>query len=198
MQHIEAGASVTSTASYLKVSRRTIQRWKNHPGNGGKILRPERRSLNVQQEKAVLMFVEQRPGIFMKHVMEFVLKTFGITILRHTASRNIGRNDITRKKATRVNYRFRPDLGKQFLDEIQSTYTLLTASIDEMSIMLNIAPSHGYATRGKCAVVPQPSRRPVSYVLIPIVLDFEEWHNQCRDFLRYIVQIARRNHAHTR
>ena len=166
MQHLENGATIASTAASVRVSRRTVQRWKKQAENCDKILRPERRSLNQQQEEAVIKFVEQRPGIYMKHIVQFVSETFGIGISRDTASRIMRRNNITRKKGTRVNNRFRPDLGKQFLDEISSTYTPLIASIDEMSIMLNSAPSHGYATRGKRAVIPQPSRRTVSYMLI--------------------------------
>ena len=39
------------------------------------------------------------------------------------------------------------------------------ASIDEMSVMLNSAPSYGYAPRGQRAVILQPSRRTVSRML---------------------------------
>ena len=54
----------------------------------------------------------------------------------------------------------------QFLDEMRFAYSPLTASIDEMSVMLNIAPLYGYAPRGQRAIVRQPSKRTVSYMLI--------------------------------
>ena len=80
-------------------------------------------------------------------------------------SRTLKRNGITRKRGTRLNQRYKAGRGLQFLDDIRKTPMSSVAALDEMSVMLNIAPSYGYVLRGKRAVISQPSRRTVSFML---------------------------------
>ena len=48
---------------------------------------------------------------------------------------------------------------------MQSLHSDSHASIDEMSVMLDLAPFYGYAKRGQRAVIKQPGKRTVSYML---------------------------------
>ena len=80
----------------------------------------------------------------------------------------IRRNDYTRKRGTRPNNKYSVLKGMQFLNGIRDIYRSdpsKFASIDEMSVMLNSAPSYGYARRGQRAVILQPSKRTVSRML---------------------------------
>ena len=78
------------------------------------------------------------------------------------------RNSVTRKRgtsSTRVNLRYIKERYARFLENIRSIHTPLTASVDESSIMLKMAP-YGWAPRGQCAAIPQSSLRTVSYSLL--------------------------------
>ena len=169
-EHRRDGIGVVESARALSVSRKTIQRWRAQgPGFPCKMLRPQRRKLTPSQEEAVLAFVAERPGQFQDQIVEFVLRTFGIQISQQTVSNILKRNDVTRKRGSRVNNKCSVDKGMQFLEEFRDLNTPLIASLDEMSVMLNLAPTHGYAPRGRRAVIPQPSRRTVSYMLTLVI-----------------------------
>ena len=164
-EHRRDGIGVVESARFLGVSRKTIQRWRAQgPGFPCKKIRPERRRLNSSQEEAVIKYVEEEPGQFQDRIVDFVLRTFGKKISQQTVSNILKRNDITRKRGTRVNMKYEPEKGMRFLEDLRGLATPLIASLDEMSVMLNPAPSYGYALRGRRAVIPQPSRRTVSFL----------------------------------
>ena len=160
------GKSIAEVASFLEVIEQTVRNWtKNEPIYGTvKVCRIDNRRLSPQQEQKVLKFVAERPGLFQDGIVTYVAKTFAVEITRFTASRILKRNAITRKRGTRVNIRYCVERGVQFLDEMRFAYSPLIASIDEMSVMLS-APLYGYAPRGQRAIVRQPSKRTVSYML---------------------------------
>ena len=116
-----------------------------------------------------MRFVEEKPGQFQDQSADFVLRTFDIQISQQTVSNILKRNDFTRKRGSRVNNKYDVDKGKRFLEDFRRLDTPLIASLDEMSVMLNLAPTHGYALKGQRAVVRQPSKRTVSYMLTLVV-----------------------------
>ena len=111
-------------------------------------------------------FVATTPGLFLDEIANHVWQTQGISISARLISKILARSDITRKRGTRVHIRYNVERGLQFLHEVRSCYSILTASLDEMAVMLNMAPTHGWAPRGKRAVIRQPSKRTVSYMLV--------------------------------
>ena len=127
--------------------------------------RVTRRKLTQEKEQAVLKLIAGRPGSVVEDSVEYVSETFLVTTSRFTASRMLKGYGLTRKRGTRLKLRYNADKGLQFLEDIPSSFSPLLASIDEMSVMLNVAPSYGYAPRGQRAVLSQPSRRTVSYML---------------------------------
>ena len=52
-----------------------------------------------------------------------------------------------------MNIRYDAEKGMSFLEDIRLIYNSLIASIDEMSVMINAAPTYGYASRGQMAVI---------------------------------------------
>ena len=64
----------------------------------------------------------------------------------------------------RQNHKFDEGKARRFLGDIREIRTPFIASLDELSVMLNHAPTHGYGLRGRRAVVSQPRRRTVSPV----------------------------------
>ena len=169
-EHRRKGIGVVESARTLGVCRKGIQRWR---AQGQEFpcrkARPDRRRLDATQEQAILGFVDSKPGQFQDQIVDFVDEQFGIKISQPTISRLLRRNNLTRKQGTRVNYKFDEGKGRQFLEDIREINTPLIASLDEMSVMLNLAPTHGYALRGRRAVIPQPSRRIVSYMLTLVI-----------------------------
>ena len=168
LEHRESGISTAQIALFLKVSQRTVQLWiKQGPEqDNGKPLTIGRRTLSPIQEEGVLEFVEGNPGIFLQDVIDMVSQRYAVTISRNSVSALLKRNAITRKRGTRVNLKYNSQLGEVFLNEIRPLYSTTSfASIDEMSVMLNLAPTYGYAKRGQRAVIRQPSRRTVSYMI---------------------------------
>ena len=168
LDRLSDGKSIAEIASFLEVTEQTVRNWtKKEPIYGvGRVCRVDKRRLSPEQEEKVLRFVAERPGVFQADIVKYVSETFAVEITRFTASRILRRNAITQKRGTRVNTRYYVERGMQFLDEMRFAYSPLTASIDEMSVMLNIAPLYGYAPRGQRAIVRQPSKRTVSYMLI--------------------------------
>ena len=146
LARLRDGRSTAEIASFLEVTQQTVRNWsRREPKYGvGNISRVLRRRLSPEQEQMVLNFVANQPGVFQEDVVAYVSHTFSITISRFTASRILRRNDVTRKRATRLNTRYSVERGLQFLDGMKPDLSPLTASIDEMSVMLNIAPSYGY------------------------------------------------------
>ena len=142
------GYSTGETARILDVSRRTIQRWNKEAGPPVvQTSRPERRKLSALQEQAVLEFIQGKPGTFQDEIVDFAAKNWDVSISVRTASRILRRNNYTRKRGTRVNNRFSVIRSMQFLVELRELYSATQApfaSIDEMSVMLNLAPSYGY------------------------------------------------------
>lgn len=168
-ERLTEGHSTAQIAKDLKVSQRTIQRWaKSVSSLHGKASRPKGRKLSDEQEDSVLKYIEENSGIFQDQVVEFVLETHGVSISTSTVSRLLIKHGFTRKKGTRLNLKFKEGKGRQFLQDIRPVYELspvMFASVDEMSVMLNVAPSYGYARKGVRAIVLQPSRRTISYML---------------------------------
>lgn len=124
--------------------------------------------MTTSQEKGVLNFIQGKAGSFLDEIVDFVAKTWNVRISCRTASRMLRRNKYTRKRGTRRNHKFSVIRGMQFLAEIRELYISTPAafaSIDEMSVMLNIVPSYGYAPHGQRAVITQPNRRTVSRML---------------------------------
>lgn len=146
----DEGLSTAQIADILRVSQRTIQRWiqKGRTQLPKRIPRPKSRRLTVQQGKGVLKFIEDNAGVFLDQVKDFVSETYGVSISSSTASRILSKNDVTRKRGTRVNTKYRPDRGTRFLEEVLLIYDsnpIMSASIDQMSVMLNLAPTYVYA-----------------------------------------------------
>ena len=166
----EDGFPSGQIARLLRVSQRTIQRWvkKGKIECPGKSPRIRSRSLTLEQEEAVLEFIENNAGVFLDEIVDFVFETFDVCISTSTVSRLLRRNDFSRKRGTRVNIKLQQTAGMRFLEDIRPIYDaspLTFASLDEMSVMLNLAPTHGYARRGVRAIIPQPSKRTVSWML---------------------------------
>ena len=157
-------------ADFLGVSQRTIQRWLKQ---GRTLLHEKSQRLNsrkhtTQQEDGVLEFLEKNAGVFLDEVKDFVSATYGVSISVPTACRLLSKHEITRKRATRVNVKYRSEKGMRFLEEIRPIYNnnpVMFASLDEMAVMLNLAPTYGYARKGRRAIVPQPGKRTVTYMV---------------------------------
>lgn len=113
-------------------------------------------------------FVANRAGCILEDIVEFVATSYDVSISDRTALRILDRHDYTRKRGTRQNNKLSVIKSMQFLVDLRQLYNSNSsslASIDEMSVMLNIAPTYGYAPRGQRAVIPQPSKRTVSRML---------------------------------
>ena len=162
------GKSTAETAACLKVSQRTIQLWNRIPALQGErnLDRSELRKLTREQEAGVLSYISGRAGTFLDEIVKYAMTQYSVAISRSTASNILTRNGLTRKRGTRVNLKYKPDKGMQYLERIRCLYSPMIASMDEMSVMLNLAPLYGYAPRGERAVIPQPSRREVSFMLM--------------------------------
>ena len=166
----DEGYSTAQIASFLKVSQRTIQRWiqKSRTALPGKSARLKSKRLTSQQENGVLKFVEDNAGVFLDQVKASAFDTYDVSISIPTASRLLSKNNITRKRGTQVNTKYIPERGLRFLEDLRPTYDsnpVMFASLDEMSVMLNLAPNYGYARKGRRAFIPQPSKRTVSYMV---------------------------------
>ena len=157
-------------AEVLGVSQRTIQRWVKK----GKTLLHEKfprlnsRRLTPQQEDGVLEFLEENAGVFLDEVKDFVSVTYGVAISVSTAYRLLSKHEFTRKRGTRVNVKYRSEKGMRFLEQIRPIYDnnpVMFASLDEMAVMLNLAPTYGYARKGRRAIVSQPGKRTVTYMV---------------------------------
>ena len=168
--HKNDGKSAREIAAMLKVSQGTIQLWFKqgpmHPMQGvRKIERANRRTLTPIQEGGLLPYIEAQPDSALSDIIDFVSNRYCVRISRNAVSRILKRNDTTRKRGTRQNIKYGREKGVRFLEDVKSSYTDSYASIDEMSVMLNLAPSYGYAKRGQRAVIRQPGKRTVSYML---------------------------------
>ena len=167
LERLQDGVSTSEIAESLKVSKRTVQRWKKEGNNyGAKQVRLKSRKLTDEQEESVLKFIEKKPGVYAKNIVAYAAENFKVKICKTTVHNLFRKHNITRKVGTRVNHRYKVELGRQYLAELQESYTPMFGSIDEASVMLNLTATHGYAIKGKRAVIPQPSRRTVSYMLI--------------------------------
>ena len=169
LEHLSKGCSTAQIAEFLKVSQRTIQRWVQRGCSFlENIPRLKSRKLSDEQEDSVLEFIEVNSGIFQDEVVDFVLETHGVSISTSTVSRLLIKHGFTRKRGTRLKLKFKEEKGRRFLEAIRPIYErnpVVFASVDEMSVMLNVAPTYGYARRGKRAIVKQPGKRTVSYML---------------------------------
>ena len=167
LSHLNDGKTTKEVACFLKVSQRTIRNWKKAGPIIGerKLDRVSRRCLTPIQEEGVLAMIQECPGILLDDIVEFVAQRYCVTASRFAISRLMKRNSITRKRGTRMNIKYDVQRGLDYLAEIKSVYSESFASLDEMSVMLNIAPTYGYAVRGQRAVIRQPGRRTVSYML---------------------------------
>ena len=166
------GSSTAQIADFLKVSQRTIQRWvkKGKTVLSEKFSRVKSRKLTPEQEDQVLAFVDGNAGIFLDEVKDFVAETHGTAISTSTASRLLAKHEYTRKRGTRVNVKYKTEKGMRFLEDIRPIFEnnpIMFASLDEMSLMmiLNLAPTYGYARKGRRAVIPQPGKRTVAYMV---------------------------------
>ena len=91
----------------LEVTQQTVRNCsKEEPKYGvDNVSRVSRRRLSPEQEQMVLNFIASQPGMIQEDVVAFVSRTFSVSITRFTASRILRRNNITRKRATRLNNR---------------------------------------------------------------------------------------------
>ena len=164
------GSSTAQIADFLKVSQRTIQRWvkKGKMVLSEKFSRVKSRKLTPEQEDEVLAFVDGNAGIFLDEVKDFIAETHGTAISTSTASRLLAKHEYTRKRGTRVNVKYKTEKGMRFLEDIRPIFEnnpIMFASLDEMSVMLNLAPTYGYARKGRRAVIPQPGKRTAAYMV---------------------------------
>ena len=182
----EEGDSTAKIAAFLEVSQRTIQRWvkKGRSVIVEKTSRLKSRKLTEEQQESVLEFVEKNSGIFQDQVVNFISETHGVSISTSTVSRILIENGFTRKKGTRMNLKYKVEKDMRFLEDIRPLYDqnpIMFASLDEMSVMLNLAPTCGYARKGVRAIVSQPGKRTVSYMLTlcicPIGIVIWIWRN---------------------
>ena len=168
--HKNYGKSTKDIAAMLRVSQRTIRYWFQqnplHPMQGvRKIDRTQRRSLTGIQEEGLLAYIENQPGTTLAEIRVFISRRYCVDVSCKSVSRILKRSDITRKRGTKQNIKYDREKGVRFLEDVQASYSNSYASIDEMSVMLNLAPSYGYAKRGQRAIIKQPGRRTVSYML---------------------------------
>lgn len=128
--HINDGKTTAEIAEYLKVSQRSVQRWRKQEQcqRSKQMEGVKRRKLTQEQEQAVLELIAGRPGSVLENIVEYVSETFLVTISRFTASRMSKRYGLTRKRGTRVNLRYNADKGLQLLEDIRSSFFPLLAS----------------------------------------------------------------------
>ena len=166
LARLDEGMSTAEVAKFVGCTQRCVRLWRSEDRSKEKpSSRPQRRLLTSEQEEGVLQFVSANPGVNQCDIVEFVLDFYSVVISRFTASRLLKRRHITRKRGTRLNIRYDVTKGRLFLETIRGLYGPTIASIDEMSVMLNSAPQYGYAVRGQRAVIPQPGRRTISFML---------------------------------
>lgn len=126
-----------------------------------KFSRAKSRKLTPEQEAEVLAFVDGNAGVFLDEVKDFVAETHGTAISTSTASRLLAKHECTRKRGTRVNVKYKTEKGMRFLEDIRPIFEnnpIMFASLDEMSMMLNLAPTYGYARKGRRAIILQPGK----------------------------------------
>ena len=128
--------------------------------------RLNRRKLTVTEEQYIVRQVETQPGLLLHQIGTQFQATHGKGISPRLLSKIMKRHGITRKRGTRLNVRYVVERGRQFLQDVRSIFTPLMASIDECSVMLNSAPTYGWAPRGQRAVIRQPGKMTVSYSLL--------------------------------
>lgn len=164
---LDEGMSTADVAKFVGVTQRSIQLWKKADRNQEKrSTRPEMRLLTLEHEKGVLQHIAENPDVVLEQIVEFVLDSYSVVISRFTASRILKRHKITRKRGARMNHRYVLSKGLDFLDCcVRPLYGSQLVSIEEMSVTLNVASLYVYALRGQRAVLSQPSRRTVSFML---------------------------------
>ena len=116
--------------------------------NRQKTPRPTRRKLAPDQERELLDMVDCKPGLTLAFIAKHALECFGTAVSERTVSNLMTRNKITRKKGTKVNIDYKHKLGMEYLQDIRQIYLLLLCSLDEESLMLNLAPAYGWAMGG--------------------------------------------------
>ena len=84
LAHVEDGTSTKEIAKFLKVSERTVRRWKKVGPIDAvrKLDRVNRRCLTPIQEEGVLALIEERPGILLEDVIDVVSQRHSISASR--------------------------------------------------------------------------------------------------------------------
>ena len=118
-----------------------------------------------QHNCILIALIKKKPGNLLKDFVDFVSQRNCVTASRFAVFEVMKRNDITCKGETRANMKFNVGRGQEFLADIRDFYSTSFASLGEMSVMLNVAPLYGASKRGQRAVIPQPGRRKISYML---------------------------------
>ena len=169
MEHVNEGHSTAQTAKCLKVSQRTNERWVKTGCTlpSEKSSRLKGRKLSDEQEDSVLEYIEQNSGNFQGQVVKYVLETHGVHLDLHSLE---SVNQVRLHSQERDQAQSQVQRGKRHAispshPRCLRTQSCMFPSVDEMSVMLYVALSYGYARKGLRAIVKQPSRRTVSYML---------------------------------
>ena len=148
-EHLSGGKTKAQIADSVLVHRSTIHRFMKEGKVKKRNRRLGRRKLAAEQEAALLAKVSNTPAVTMSQLATYAKDRFGVAITERTAAGIMRRNKITYKKGTKINIRYKRELGLKLLEDIRQLYSPLVASVDEASFMLNMAPTCGWAPKGQ-------------------------------------------------
>lgn len=108
-----------------------------------------------------------------KEMASYICQEKGISVSQQTISRELIRENQTRKKIATQYCEQKLTKINEFVNSVCSL-PLIYSAIDECSFHLNEAPRYAYAPRGKKAISPRPGNKGKNYTLILFVYWKEE------------------------